>query len=67
MEMNFSENVSGGIPSVLPDPKPIDDSVPHAPVRPQILSVSEKKACLVECFEIFSQGLACRVSPRVPD
>ena len=54
MEMNFSENVSGGIPSVLPDPKPIDDSVPHAPARPQILSVSEKKLALLNALRYLS-------------
>ena len=64
MEMNFSENVSGGIPSVLPDPKPIDDSVPHAPVRPQILSVSEKKLALLNALRYFPKAWHAELAPE---
>ena len=64
MEMNFSENVSGGIPSVLPDPKPIDDSVPHAPVRPQILSVTEKKLALLNALRYFPKAWHAELAPE---
>ena len=64
MEMNFSENVSGGIPSVLPDPKPIDDSVPHAPARPQILSVSEKKLALLNALRYFPKSWHAELAPE---
>ena len=31
-----------GIPNILPNKKPLDETVSHAPIRPQVLSESEK-------------------------
>ena len=42
-----------GIPNELPLPKPIDKSVSHAPVRPQILNESEKKLALSNALRYF--------------
>ena len=42
-----------GIPNELPPPKPIDNSVSHAPIRPQILNESEKKLALANALRYF--------------
>ena len=42
MALTFKECLLAGIPDDLPSPKSLDDSVPHAPIRPQVLSESEK-------------------------
>ena len=42
--MNFREDILGGIPAVLPQPKPYDTTVSHAPKRKDILSEEEKAA-----------------------
>ena len=42
-----------GIPNELPPPKPIDKSVSHAPIRPQILNESEKKLALSNALRYF--------------
>ena len=38
----FHEDILSGIPAVLPEPKPYDTSVSHAPKRKDILSNEEK-------------------------
>ena len=42
-----------GIPSVLPLPKPLDDSVPHAPSRPQVLDDAEKRLAIENSLRYF--------------
>ena len=55
MGLNFSDLISLGIPLELPLPKSLDSSVPHAPVRPQILSVKEKKLALQNALRYFPE------------
>ena len=38
----FHEDILAGIPAVLPEPKPYDTTVSHAPKRKEILSAEEK-------------------------
>jgi len=42
-----------GIPLELPDPKPIDDSVAHAPNRPEVLSESERRLAIENSLRYF--------------
>jgi len=51
--MTFKEQIQQGIPSVLPQPKPYDVSVNHAPKRKNILSAAEKKTRIAQCFTLF--------------
>jgi urocanate hydratase len=44
--MNFKEQIQQGIPSVLPEKKPHDPSINHAPKRKEILSKEEKELAL---------------------
>jgi urocanate hydratase len=53
MGLTFKEQLLGGIPSNLPPAMPIDNSVPHAPLRPQVLSESEKRLALQNSLRYF--------------
>ena len=44
---------SEGIPTELPQPKPLDESVSHAPNRPQVLNDSEKKLAIENSLRYF--------------
>jgi hypothetical protein len=43
LKMTFKEQIQQGIPSVLPQPKPFEANINHAPKRKEILSDEEKK------------------------
>ena len=38
----FHEDILAGIPAVLPEPKPYDTKINHAPKRKEILTKQEK-------------------------
>ncbi len=42
----FKEQITEGIPAVLPDVKPYEIEINHAPKRKEILSAEEKKLAL---------------------
>lgn len=50
---DFENAVLQGIPEELPQPKPYDTAVSHAPVRKDILSPSEKKLALRNALRYF--------------
>lgn len=49
----FSKLVTQGIPSELPEPKPFDASLNHAPKRKDILSPEEKKLAIKNALRYF--------------
>ena len=49
----FQEAVLQGIPDILPDPKPYDPSVNHAPPRRNILTKEEKKLAVANALRYF--------------
>ncbi len=51
--MTFHEQIQEGIPSVLPQPKPYDPAINHAPKRKEILSAEEKKLALRNALRYF--------------
>lgn len=51
--MTFHEQIQEGIPSVLPQPKPYDTAINHAPKRKEILSAEEKKLALRNALRYF--------------
>ena len=53
MELTFKQQISGGIPDYLPSARSLDDSVPHAPIRPQVLSGYEKKLAIKNSLRYF--------------
>lgn len=50
---DFKQQILEGIPSKLPQPKPYDKSVSHAPKRKDILSTEEKKLALKNALRYF--------------
>ncbi len=51
--MTFQEQIQEGIPAVLPQPKPYDPSINHAPKRKEILTADEKKLALKNALRYF--------------
>ncbi|MBY8962291.1 urocanate hydratase [Flavobacterium sp. D11R37] len=51
--MTFQEQIQEGIPSVLPQPKPYETDINHAPKRKEILSAEEKKLALRNALRYF--------------
>ena len=49
----FHEDILAGIPAVLPDPKPYDTNVSHAPKRKDILSAEEKVLAIKNALRYF--------------
>ncbi|QBZ96631.1 urocanate hydratase [Flavobacterium sangjuense] len=51
--MTFQEQILEGIPSVLPNTKPYETEINHAPKRKEILSEEEKKLALKNALRYF--------------
>ncbi|MDR2206727.1 MAG: urocanate hydratase [Flavobacteriaceae bacterium] len=49
----FQDQIKQGIPDVLPEIKPFDDSINHAPKRKEILNEEEKKLALKNALRYF--------------
>ncbi len=53
--MTFQEQILQGIPSVLPNVKPYETEINHAPKRKEILSTEEKKLALKNALRYFEK------------
>lgn len=51
--MTFKQAISEGIPSILPNPKPYENQINHAPKRKEILTEEEKKLALQNALRYF--------------
>ena len=51
--MIFHEDILAGIPATLPQPKPYDTTVSHAPKRKDILSAEEKVLAIKNALRYF--------------
>ena len=51
--MTFQEQIQQGIPSILPQPKPYEPNINHAPKRKEILTDEEKKLALQNALRYF--------------
>ena len=51
--MTFHQQITEGIPSVLPSIKPYETEINHAPKRKKILSAEEKKLALRNALRYF--------------
>ncbi|GEP49372.1 urocanate hydratase [Flavobacterium noncentrifugens] len=51
--MTFKEQIQQGIPEILPQPKPYEIEINHAPKRKEILSPDEKKLALRNALRYF--------------
>ncbi len=53
--MNFREDILAGIPAILPEPKPYDEKINHAPKRKEILSAEEKVLAIKNALRYFPE------------
>jgi len=53
LTMTFKAQILEGIPDILPQPKPYDVTINHAPKRKDILSTEEKKLALKNALRYF--------------
>ena len=51
--MAFKDQITKGIPEILPQPQPYDENINHAPKRKDILSLDEKKLALRNALRYF--------------
>ena len=52
----FQEDILAGIPAVLPEPKPYDPTINHAPKRKEILNSEEKVLAIRNALRYFPAG-----------
>jgi urocanate hydratase len=52
-KMTFQQQIQQGIPTILPQPKPYDLAINHAPKRKAMLSPAEKKLALQNALRYF--------------
>ena len=62
--MTFQEQILQGIPSVLPNPKPYETEINHAPNRKEILSDEEKKLALKNALRYFDSKHHAELLPE---
>lgn len=55
--MTFQEEIRAGIPTILPEAKPFDPAINHAPKRKDILTPAEKELALKNALRYFPQEL----------
>jgi urocanate hydratase len=60
----FRQAVLQGIPATLPEPKPYDPSINHAPKRKEILSPAERKLALRNALRYFSAEHHTTLAPE---
>jgi len=51
--MTFKEQIQQGIPAILPNPKPYEPNINHAPKRKEILSPDDKKLAIRNALRYF--------------
>ncbi len=60
----FQQEIRLGIPNELPEPKPYDTEINHAPKRKEILSSEEKKLALRNALRYFPKSLHAQLAPE---
>ena len=62
--MTFQENIQQGIPTQLPQPKPYETNINHAPKRKEILTEEEKKLALKNALRYFESHFHAELLPE---
>ncbi len=62
--MTFKEEILIGIPASLPDAKPYDKEINHAPKRKDILKPEEKVLALKNALRYFPEALHAKLAPE---
>jgi len=61
---DFQKLICQGIPETLPEPKPLNKAVPHAPKRKDILTAAEKKLALQNALRYFDKKHHAELIPE---
>ena len=61
---DFKREIRLGIPNELPEPKPYDTEINHAPKRKEILSSEAKKLALRNALRYFPKSLHAQLAPE---
>ena len=61
---SFAEEIRAGIPDRLPQPKPYDASINHAPRRKDILTPEEKRLALRNALRYFPKKFHAELAPE---
>jgi len=62
--MTFQEEILAGIPAALPEAKPYDTEINHAPKRKDILTDEEKVLALKNALRYFPEALHAQLAPE---
>lgn len=62
--MTFQQQIQQGIPTELPQPKPYEQNINHAPKRKEILSEEEKKLALKNALRYFDPKFHAELLPE---
>ena len=62
--MTFQEQIQQGIPCELPQPKPFESQINHAPKRKEILNEEEKKLALQNALRYFEPKFHAELLPE---
>lgn len=62
--MTFQQQIQQGIPTELPQPKPYETAINHAPKRKEILNEEEKKLALKNALRYFEQKFHAELLPE---
>jgi urocanate hydratase len=63
-ELHFKDAVIQGIPSELPEYRPYDPTINHAPIRKDILTSEEKKLALRNALRYFDKRFHATLAPE---
>ena len=63
----FQEDIRGGIPAVLPAPKPYEEGINHAPKRKDMLTPEEKELALRNALRYFDPKHHAELAPEFAD
>lgn len=61
---SFAEEIRAGIPDRLPQPKPYDTSINHAPRRKDVLTPEEKRLALRNALRYFPKKFHAELAPE---
>ncbi len=61
---DFQEAILQGIPDTLPEPKPYDPEINHAPIRKDILTPAEKRLALKNALRYFPKKFHPTLAPE---
>ena len=62
--MTFQEEILAGVPAELPEPKPYDKEINHAPKRKDILTEDQKVLALKNALRYFPEALHAALAPE---